>query len=147
MRAFLFAFVLLVAPVFAGGDDAASAGAVAVDFINSYIKASSRFQNGYESAISWMEKSPLVTPHFATALAKLYRDALRKDPEMGYDADAVLGGQDFADAYRFKSGKVTGSRARVILQGTGSGSEMTVKVDLVKSDDGWLVDGSGDLAR
>lgn len=147
MRAFLLAFVLLVAPVFAGGDDAASAGAVAVEFINSYIKASSRFKNGYESAISWMEKSPLVTPRFATALAKLYRDALKKDPEMGYDADAVLGGQDFADAYRFQSGKVTGRRARVILQGTGSGSEMTVKVDLVKSDDGWLVDGSGDLAR
>lgn len=120
-------------------------GAVAADFINSYL-ANPCLDKGYKAVIAWIGKCPDVTDGFRQRLAKLYRDAWKNDPELGYDADAILGGQDSADHYRVKTAKIDGDRAHVLLAGDGSQSNMQIKVDLVRAGGRWIVDGSGDLA-
>lgn len=124
--------------------DTESPGETAASFINSYVKALPNLED-HDAQVAWLAKCPLVTEHFRSALAKLYRDAKKADPELGYDSDAVLGGQDYADAYKVQSSKVQGDKARVRLEGTDS--PMAVTVILVRGEDGWLVDTSGDLAR
>ena len=121
--------------------DEAAAGKVAAEFINAHVAE----LVGYEETIARVEASPLVTDHYKQALAKLYRDALKEDPEMGYGADAVIGGQDCPDSFRVKSSSVEDSRARVVLIGEDPAFPMEVKVDLVLEDGQWLVDASGAL--
>jgi len=142
---FLLIFSAL-ATVHAGSAPADEASHVALEFINGYVKASPGFSDGYESAIAWVAKSPLATDSYKSALAKLYRDGLKKDPEAGYGSDAVLGGQDFPDAFHVKKTRASEAKATVILSGDAS-FPMEVRVVLVKSDGRWLVDGSGDLIR
>jgi hypothetical protein len=142
-------FVLLfpaLAIVHAGSAPGDEASRVALEFINGYVKASPGFSDGYESAIAWVAKSPLANSSYKSALAKLYRDALKKDPEAGYGSDAVLGGQDFPEVLHVKKARATGDKAMVILSGDAS-FPMEVRVLLVKTDGRWLVDGSGDLIR
>lgn len=145
LRVALLAFVFSAIPsvLHAGSDK--GPGAFAADFINSYLTEPCR-DKGYKAVIAWMKKCPDVTDGFRQRLAKLYLDALKKEPELGYDADAIVGGQDSADHYRVKSCKIHGDRARVMLAGDGSQSNMQIKVDLVRTNNRWLVDGSGDLA-
>ena len=119
-------------------------GAVALEFINAHIAT----PGDYEQVIARVGANPDVTPRFKRALAKLYRDALREDPELGYGADAVIGGQDCPDRFRVKTGTIRGDRARVVLTGAEPPDfTMEVKVDLVRQDGRWLIDGSGDLAK
>jgi len=143
----LFAFValsLFPAPglLFAAEPDATAAGKLAAEFINGYVAVSLR-PGGNTGA--FVEGSPVVTERFKRALDKLYRDALAKDPELGYGADAVIGGQDCPERFRVKSSKVNGERARVLLVGEDPGFPMEVKVELVLEDGRWMVDASGDL--
>ena len=116
---------------------------VALRFINEHVAA----VPGHEETIARVQASKLATERYKEALTKLYRDALKKDPEYGYGADAVMGGQDFPDRFRVKSSKVDGDRARVVLIGVDPRFPMEVKVDLVREDGRWLVDASGDLIR
>ncbi|MBU3666067.1 MAG: hypothetical protein FGM15_09370 [Chthoniobacterales bacterium] len=147
LRISLLAVAVLSAPAICRAADKESAG-VASGFINSYIEfISAGTGGGYEAAISWMEKRPDVTENFCRRLAKLYRDALKEDPELGYGADAVIGGQDFPSGFRVKSSDTDSDSARVVLESADQDFPMEIKVDLVRSEDGsWLVDGSGDLA-
>jgi len=90
----------------------------------------------------------LVTDGFKRALAKLYGDALKADPELGYGADAVIGGHDSPDRFGVKSSKIKGGGARVVLVGIDPPNfPMEVKVKLVRQDGRWMVDASGDLVR
>jgi hypothetical protein len=116
---------------------------VALRFINEHVAA----VPGYEETIARVQASELVTERYKEALAKLYRAALKQDPEYGYGADAVIGGQDSPDRFRVKSSKVNGDRARVVLIGEDPQFPMEVNVDLVREDGRWLVDASGDLIR
>jgi hypothetical protein len=134
--AFFFA-----ANLFAESGDEAAAGKVAVNFINSHVSE----LVGYEETIARVETSPLVTDRYKQALAKLYRDALKEDPEMGYGADAVIGGQDCPESFRVKSSSVEDGRARVVLIGEDPAFPMEVRVDLIREDGKWLVDASGAL--
>ena len=111
-------------------------GEVALQFINDHVSS----PPGYEETIARVEASPLVTEHYKKALTKLYRDALKKEPEYGYGADAVIGGH-------VKSSKTEGDRAFVVLIGEDADFPMEVKVELVCEDGRWLVDASGDLVQ
>jgi len=133
--------LLFAANLRAENTDEAAAGKVAADFINAHVAE----LVGYEETIARVEGSPLVTERYKQALAKLYRDALKEDPEMGYGADAVIGGQDCPDSFRVKSSSVDDGRARVVLIGEDPAFPMEVKVNLVLEDGRWLVDASGDL--
>jgi hypothetical protein len=121
--------------------DQSDPGGVAAAFINAHISA----EPGYEETIARVSASPLVTERYKLTLTKLYRDALAKDPDYGYGADAVVGGQDAPGRFRVKSTTVDGDRARVVLVGEDPGFPMEVKVDMVREGERWLVDASGDL--
>jgi len=118
---------------------------VAVNFLNTYVKAAASFTNGEKSVTQWMAKEPLVTERFRKALARLYRNARARDPESGYGADPIVGGQDFPDEFRLVSTLIEGETARVVLIGTDPGFPMEVKVVLIQTSGKWFVDGSGDL--
>ena len=143
------AFACLICPSRAQPQDERKiASGVAVEFINAYVAAIPGFDSGHESAIKWVSKRKDVTDRFKTALAKLYRDALKADPEMGYGADAVLSAQDFPDSFRLKSAKVDPKKgiAMVVLVGEAP-MDMDLKMKLVNQEGTWLVDGSGDLMK
>jgi hypothetical protein len=150
MRRFPFvAAVLLSVSLLPGapahGREAAAAepGQVALEFFNAYVAV---FQQPGGDNMAFLQGSPLVTERFKRALEKLYREAREKDPELGYGADAVIGGQDSSDRFGVKSSKVNGDRARVVLIGIEPANfPMEVKVDLVREDGRWLIDASGDL--
>jgi hypothetical protein len=131
-------------PVWAAESAEDAAGKVAMDFINAHVAE----PVGYEETIARVEASPLVTARYKSALAKLYRDALKEEPDLGYGADAVIGGQDNPDRFRVKSCQVADARARVVLVGADPPDfPMEVKVDLVRENGRWLVDASGDLVK
>ena len=118
---------------------------MALEFFNAYVAV---FQQTGGDNTAFLQGSPLVTEGFKRALEKLYREAREKDPELGYGADAVIGGQDSPDRFGVKSSEVDGDRARVVLIGLEPANfPMEVKVHLVREDGRWLIDASGDLAR
>jgi hypothetical protein len=139
----LSVMVVGLGPLYAGESAGNAAGEVAVQFINDHVSS----PHGYEETIARVEASPLVTERYKKALTKLYRDALKKEPEYGYGADAVIGGQDSPERFRVKSSKTEGDRARVVLIGEDPGFPMEVKVELLREDGRWLVDASGDLIQ
>ncbi len=147
MRYFLLSILLLALPAAASAGsntEAVQAGAVALDFMNGYVTATSR--SGAVAGLKWIEKNPVVTNHFKMALARLYAEALKNDPELGYGADAVIGGQDCPESFQIKSCNAAGGNARVVLIGPRD-FPMQVKVALVKVDGHWLVNGAGDLVH
>lgn len=149
MRSWLLILLLtLAAALVARADDSSPdadrAGKVAKDFINGYVRALPEFHQGYEAAIAWIKKSPLVTEGYKKSIARLYHEALRQDPESGYGSDAVIGGQDSPSHFHVKKSKVSGDTAEVVLFGDDP-FPMKVKVALIRTDGKWLVDKSGDM--
>jgi len=150
VRLFLASFVtglFVLFPQWASStpDDADKAGAVAVEFINAYVKAIPGF-DGYLGAVDWVKNHPLASDDFKQRLEALYRKSLEDDPEMGYGADAVLSAQDYPDAYAVESVHITGEKAVVGLRGVAPVSA-NLRVILIRAGDSWLVDASGDLAE
>jgi hypothetical protein len=139
----LSAMVVGLGPLCAAESTGNIPSEVALQFINDHVSS----PLGYEETIARVEASPLVTEHYKKALTKLYRDALKKEPEYGYGADAVIGGQESPERFRVKSSKIEGDRARVLLIGEDADFPMEVKVELVCEDGRWLVDASGDLVQ
>jgi hypothetical protein len=121
---------------------------VPVEFINAYVTAIPGFDSGHESAIKWVSKRKDVNERFKAALAKLYRDALKADPEIGYGADAVLSAQDFPKSFCLKSAKVGPPKggSMAVLAGEAP-MDTELKIKLVLQDETWLVDESGDLMK
>ena len=127
--------------------DSEQAGSAALAFITSYGKFSNGPGVGYDASVKWVKNSPLCTPDFARNLAKLYADARRKDPEMGYGADAVISSNGGApNSFLLKNVTVDGNRARAVVAGDKS-FPMVLNVLLVKQGGKWLVDASGALAK
>lgn len=143
MRLLLLSLLVAATNCLAANPDADQAGAAASKFIHSYLKANDG-SLGYMEVVGWVKKSPLVTDSFKSALDKLYTNALREDPEMGYGADALLSSQDPPDRYEVASATVKGDTAVVILAGPKSNPQK-LGVRLVRQDGKWLVNGSGDI--
>ena len=140
---FLLLSILLATTCLAADTGADDAGSAAMAFINGYVTAS-RSKN-WDSA-KYVNASPLATERFKRANAKLIADAFKADPEVGLDADPVVGGNDCPDRYTVKSAKVSSDTAHVVLIGP---KDFPAKLDvrMVKSGGKWLVDGSGMTAR
>jgi hypothetical protein len=137
------AILLFLSLSLAWSDDQADITTTVQKFYDAYVKQLPR-TNGYEGTIAWVNKSSRVTPEYKTALAKLYRDALKEDPDYGYGADAVIAGNDWPDAgFAVRRVWLDGPRAFVFLSGRDSGSLHQVNVRVVKKDGKWLIDGSG----
>lgn len=140
-------FLFLSMPYIQGTEpnapDQEKAGAVATEFINAYIQAIPQF-DGYMGAATWVNRSPLASENFKKRLEALYRKALQEDPEFGYGADAVLGAQDFPDAFAVQSVRIDGDRATIELKGTTPFPSI-LRMILIRDKDSWLVEASGDL--
>jgi hypothetical protein len=135
--------LLLLSLSIALADDQADITSTVQKFYDAYVKQLPN-ESGYEGTIAWINRSSRVTPEYKTALAKLYRDALKKDPEYGYGADAVIAGNDWPDSgFAVRRVWMDGPRAFVFLSGRDSGSLHQVNVRVVKKDGKWLIDGSG----
>ncbi len=138
----VFALMLLSLTV-ALADDQADITSTVQKFYDAYIKQLPE-AGGYEETIAWVNRSSRVTPEYKAALAKLYRDALKEDPDYGYGADAVIAGNDWPDSgFAVRRVWIDGPRAFVFLSGRDSASLHTVNVRVVKKDGKWLIDGSG----
>ena len=95
----------------------------------------------------WVKKSPLCTAEFGQNLAKLYAEAKKADPLVGYGADAVVSSNGgVPHFYSLRNVKVNGNTARAVVVGDKSFPKV-INVLLVKQGTQWLVDASGDLAR
>ena len=139
-------FALMAAPLLAADkDDARAVASRAETFFNSYIK-NLETNVGYEETIKWVDKSPIPTPAYKTALAKLYRDALKADPELGYGADAVICRQDWPDR-GFRAGRVwiAAPWAFAQLASKDPKSEHVIETVWVKDQGVWQLDGTGPL--
>ena len=88
-------------------------GSVALRFVQAHLAHS----HGEAQKLVWVQSNPNVTERFKAALTKLYDEALAEDRDYGFGADAIIGGQDFADSYRVESCVLDGDRARVVLAG------------------------------
>ena len=143
------ALLLLAAlnPVHAAPEspDSTKAVTVAEDFINSYIQAIPSF-DGYMGAVAWVKGHALASPNFKKRLENLYRKALREDPELGYGADAVLGGQDHPEQYKVQSVRIEGDRALVDLIGKEP-IPLKLRMILTRHNNSWMVEASGDLVE
>jgi hypothetical protein len=138
----VFALMFLSLSV-ATANDQADITATVQRFYDAYVKQLPTI-NGYEGTIAWVNKSSRVTAEYKEALAALYRDALKKDPEYGFGADAVIAGNDWPDSgFAVRRVWLDGPRAFVFLSGRDPGSLHTVNVRVVKRDGKWLIDGSG----
>ena len=125
--------------------NADDAGTAALHFINSYVATSQDWRK-VGGVFAWLETGHLVTDHFRQALSKLYADALKKDPEIGYGADAVISGNDCPEHFTIKSATRTNDSALVVVIGPKN-YPRELKIRMMKLGSQWLVDASGDLAR
>lgn len=101
----------------------------------------------YETTIAWVEKQSFPTAEFKRALAKLYRDSLKKDPDMGYGADALICGQDYPKkGCRVKQISIEGSAARASLESRDPSHNHSFQIQLVKQDGMWRLDGTEDVS-
>ncbi len=138
---------LLMNPVLAEeAVDARNVSQVADAFFGGYLKLLAK-SAGYEDTIRWIDKSPVPTKEYKVALTKLYRDALKVDPELGYGADAVICGQDWPDK-GFKAARVwlAGSMAFVQMASRDPQFEHSIEARFVKVNGTWRLDGTGLLS-
>lgn len=139
----VFCNFLLLVPLHAMAPRCNDPGSVALRFVQAHLAHS----NGEAQSLVWVQSIPNVTERFKAALTKLYGEALAEESYYGCGADAIIGGQDFADSYRVESCFMDGDRARVVLAGKDPHSAMKINVDWVEVQEHWLVDVSGDLIK
>ena len=113
---------------------------VALNFINGYVKYIMAEEKNKPSRSSWVKNNVLLTPAFKASY-KALEDA--NDPEFGFEADPILDAQDLPEK-GFVIVKTDASQGYVTVRGVGTGWEkFTVVLKVTKSQNKWLVDGSG----
>lgn len=144
----VLALVLLVTPALADeAGDVRNVSQVADAFFSGYVKMIAKGGAGYEDTIKWVDRSAVPTKEYKAALTKLYRDALKADPELGYGADAVICGQDWPDR-GFKVARVwlAGPMAFVKMVSRDPQVEHSIEARFLKVNDTWRLDGTGSLS-
>jgi hypothetical protein len=124
--------------------DGRNASIAAAQFINDYCAATFAEQR---QVIAWVDKRQDVFPIFKERLAKLYMDALKQDPEVGYGADAILSGIEYIGTkYRVVDTFYGRAHITVTLRAIAPAG-CTHQVDVVMMEDNgrWLVQSCGDI--
>lgn len=97
--------------------------------------------------IDWVSVNTHVSDDFKRVLKETLLKARQDDPEMGYDSDPIVNGQDYADkGYIAKEIKVNANKASVVMEGIES-PDFKIQVDMVLIDGKWLVNGIGAINR
>ena len=87
-------------------------------------------------------------PVFKERIAKLYLDALKRDPELGYEGDAIMAGrEELGTNYQVVDTFYRRAHIRVTLQACRPADcHHKVQVVMMQDDDGsWKVQTSGDV--
>ncbi len=125
--------------------DGRNAGIAAAKFINDYCAATFADQR---QVIAWVDKRQDVFPIYKERLSKLYLDAFKQDPEVGYGADAILSTvEDGGSKYRVIDTFFGRAHITLTLQATTPADcKHQVRVVMMQDEDGkWRVRSSGDL--
>jgi hypothetical protein len=125
--------------------DGRNAGIAAAKFINDYCAATFA---GQRQVIAWVDKRQDVFPIYKDRLSKLYWDALKQDPEVGYGADAILSTvEDGGSKYRVVDTFFGRAHITLTLQATAPADcKHQVRVVMMQDEDAkWKVRSSGDL--
>ena len=125
--------------------DIKNASRGAEQFINDYLSTP---HGSYKEVIAWVDKRQDVFPIYKERLSKLHLDALKKDPECGYGADAVMAGiEEIGTKYKTVDTFYGRVHIRVTLQAVApAGCKHHVDVVMIQDDDGiWKVHSSGDI--
>jgi hypothetical protein len=125
--------------------DGRNAGIAAAKFINDYCATTFADQR---QVIAWVDKRQDVFPIYKDRLSKLYLDALKQDPEVGYGADAILSTvEDGGSKYRVVDTFFGRAHITLTLQATAPADcKHQVRVVMMQDEDGkWKVRSSGDL--
>ena len=116
-------------------------------FFDDYNKRALADRMTYEATIAWVTKNPLATAEYKRALAKVYRDALKEDPDIGYGADAVICGQDFPEmGCEVKRVWIEGPLAFVFLVSRDPKFMHVIHARFVNKNGHWQLDGTGSLS-
>ena len=124
--------------------DIKNASFAAEKFINDYLSTN---LGSYQAVIKWVNQRKDVFPIFKERLAKLYMDALKQDPEVGYGADAILSGIEYIGTkYRVVDTFYGRAHITVTLRAIAPAG-CTHQVDVVMMEDNgrWLVQSCGDI--
>jgi hypothetical protein len=124
--------------------DIKNASFAAEKFINDYLSTN---HGSYQAVIKWVNQRKDVFPIFKERLAKLYMDALKQDPEVGYGADAILSGIEYIGTkYRVVDTFYGRAHITVTLRAIAPAG-CTHQVDVVMMEDNgrWLVQSCGDI--
>lgn len=139
--------LILCSPI-AHADDQAdiqNASRAATKFINDYCSTTHGSQKG---VVVWLKKRPDVFPIFKERISKLYLDALKSDPELGFEGDAILGGrEELGTKYRPVDSFYGREHITITLQAVApKDCNHKVEVVMMKDDDGvWKIQTSGDI--
>jgi hypothetical protein len=124
--------------------DLDKASRAAETFINDYC--STGFADQHE-VVKWVNKREDVFPIFKERLSKLYLDALKQDPEVGYGADAILSTiEEGGNKYRTVDTFYGRAHITVTLRAIApAGCTHEVRVVMMEKDGRWLVQSCGDV--
>lgn len=115
--------------------------AVALNFINSYIKFMISKDKRRPSCDNWIKTNILLTPSFKAKYKAMVDEAQKENPEMGLDFDPIIDAQDFPEE-GFVIKNSDPNQGYVTVRGKKwKDFEATMKV--VQLNGRWLVDGSG----
>ncbi len=96
-----------------------------------------------DSAETWVDASPVLTPAFKQAYTQLYADAQAQ--EMGLDSDPVLNAQDVpAVPYKTRTATISGDRATAEVT-NAEWADALIRVSLVNVNGEWRIDGINDI--
>ncbi len=96
-----------------------------------------------EARITWLERQPLASAAYKATHAKLYRDALKADPEVGYGADALTCGQDYPDAgCRVERLTLSGTTGEALFVSRDPAHQHLFRARLTKHEGKWQLEGT-----
>ncbi len=140
MNILLTLLIIAASPVLCHADCAKEAKSAAQSFMNEYIEYSNKVMAQKTSITpdQWVEKNNKLTNAFKTAYRNMV-DKAKKAGDEGLDADPVLDAQDYPE-----KGMVLDSCDGDFVTLKGKDWEgFKVVVKMIKTNSGWLVDGSG----
>ncbi len=148
MKKLIICLLLLIAwPNLQADDqtDINNASEAAAKFINEYLNTNHGSQ---KRVVEWLKKRSDVFPVFKERIAKLYLDALKRDPELGYEGDAIMAGrEELGTKYQVVDTFYGREHITVTLQAVKPADcQHKVEVVMMQDDDGsWKVQTSGDV--
>jgi hypothetical protein len=113
---------------------------IAVKFINSYVDNCNKMKESI-GVVEWVNSNRLTTNRFKTELNTIMKEAYKKDPELGLDADPIFDAQDYPEK-GFELESFDSKTNYVVVKGK-DWSDFKLILRMVLENENWFVDGCG----